>query len=96
MLSILTFQFKKKWLQSRGFFLILKNKSFIQIYKILIYYIYLYVILFYNRDKIKGNLPKLKTEFFPFLFLQKTYSWHTGGRKCSIKTLADGSVSKGV
>lgn len=45
----------------------LKNRSFIQIYKILTSYIYLYVILLSNRDKIKGNLPKLKTEFFSVL-----------------------------
>lgn len=42
-------------------------------YKILTSYIYLYAILLLNRDKIKGYLPKLKTDFFPFLFLQKEY-----------------------
>lgn len=41
--------------------------SFIQIYKILTSYIYLYVIWLSNRDKIKGYLLMLKTEFFSIL-----------------------------
>lgn len=56
---------KKQQLQSRGFFPILKNMS-IQVYKIFTSYIYLYVILLSNRDKIKGYLPKLKIGFFFF------------------------------
>lgn len=55
---------KKKLITIRGFFLILKDMSFIQIYEILTSYIYLYVIWLSNRDKIKGYRPTLKTEFF--------------------------------